>query len=198
MQNIFIGGGGGASPSPWIGGYLLDTSVIPKGSILDVTSIVYSIRIDPTFPAVPFYRSINAQDEADNAASFNGGIQADDLYLDPEFSRFLVNVNRQTPFSISYTRRFHTVTYVGASDDPQQPPPASELDLSRHNGTSVLNRNLLAHGDLNFHLVVREDQVLDFIFQTDQGWGPKAEVEVEWVGRYIPKTVWEEVIRANQ
>jgi hypothetical protein len=204
MHNVVtVAGAANASILPWEGGKLLDTLVIPKGSVLDVTNIVYSMRIDPTFPTVYAYDANGPVDANANLAAFSNGVQADDLYLDPSTNRFLVNVNRQTPFSISYTRRSDSVTFIlGASGEtPPQPPPVEEVNLSRYNGTSVLNRNILTQGDLNFHLIVKEDQVLEFIFQTE-AYGtvpiPKAEVEVQWCGRFIPKSVFEEVIKTNR
>jgi hypothetical protein len=199
MPNYELAAGAAVFPTPWYGTKSLDFYIVPKGSVLDVTNIVFSMRIDPNTPNTgPSQGSLSASTLARAMESFNYGAIADDLYLDPTKNRFFILVNRQTPFQIGYTYRQDTLSNVFVPDDNDpQPSPASELALSRYNGTSVLNRNILTQGDLNFHLLVREDQALEFQFQTEAEYGPRADVEVQWCGRIIPKTVFEEVIKAN-
>lgn len=208
-----------SEPAPWWGTYRLDQFTVPKGSVLDITSIVFSMRADPSFPAgdtFPFFHEgtelVNLNEEM--YKSFNNGITLDDHYLDPGTNRFLVRVNSQQPFSSGYIKQVSSVTFPNwaGSLDPNQAPPVSELTLSRYSGNPVMNRNILTQGDLAFHLIVQEEQLFEAFFQTEAGNHknvggereaqpevalPKAEAIVEWCGRLIPKTVFEKVMKVN-
>lgn len=111
-----------------------------------------------------------------------------------------------SPFSMGYTRKTQEITFgvAPAVDGPTVFPAAeSESDLERFSGTPIMNRNLLTMGDLGFHLIVPEGLNLEFFFSTGAGSTgsiitqiPKAEAIVEWVGRLIPKTVFDAVTKA--
>lgn len=206
--------------APWAGLYRLDQFVVPKGSVLDITSVIFSMRADPTFPisTTGFVHNRNAaigysQADSEIYGSFSDGITLDDHFLDPEYNRFLIKINSRIPFSQGYLRRAQTITWGLYFPEVGTTIPEDELTLSRYSGYNVMNRNALTQGDLSFHLIAREEQVVEFFFETEAATAtaipggvtvtvntaiPKADAIVEWCGRLIPKTVFEEVIKATQ
>jgi hypothetical protein len=203
LHNILDVGGADVDPAAWLGGYVLDQYIVPKGSVLDVTNIVYSMQIDDRYSLTGISP---AAITAPMYSDFNGGYLADDYFLDPNNSRFYAYTDRRNPYQVGYYFNNDVPAVVGAPPGEAIPDPLDEAQINRYSGTTVLNRNILVQGDLNFHLLVMEDQRLEFIFETTALTGaaianrylPKARVIVNWCGRIIPKTVFEEVIKANR